>query len=200
MGFEDEMNDLRDERNAPPPLSENDKKAIERAKEFAKWNKDRPVFFDGSELKGEYTINGRNEGPNIVIDVRDDDVHTNPTGTITAPINDIYFEKSAAKAALGKAIMGDPAKIAENQSRHFATENQGQEIHIEGDERTYVITGAWRPGEIEIKAEYMDESGYPASLTRNVSLEDIELPDYDPSNAPDDDPDDDPDNIIRLSF
>lgn len=201
MGFGDEMDDLRAERDAKAPLTEDQQAAITRAQEFAHLNRNRPVFFDGTESDGEYTINGNNDGAKIIINIHDDDVSFRITGKRTASIDEIHFDRHAAKAELGKSTIADPTRVQKNRARQFAEENKGYEVTVEGhDDKTFTITGLTSVEKVEVRSEYPHpEEGYPCSLTTSVPIEDITFVD---SEDHDNDPDGPPDltNVSHLDL
>ncbi len=202
MGFEDEMADYNKEQNASPQLTEDERKALEKAEEFARLNKGRPVFFDGTEMTGEYKINGKHNGSNIIIDVCDDEVHPDPTHTKTVAIDLIYFDKHAAKADQARNKIGDPKRVEINRARQFAEEHERATVSIEGRDEIFMITGLTSIDKVEVRAEYELNDGTPASLTTSVRIEDIAIIN-DPGLASKDHNDDlnnGSDNITHLEF
>lgn len=198
MGFEDDMDDWREEKSAKPPLTEDEKAAIEKAEQFAHLNRGREVFFSGNEGIREYIINGKNDGSNIIIDVCDDEIHTNPTHRITKPIDDIFFDRHAARAAQARDTIGNPSRVKQNRARQFAQEHEGASVEVEGREEIFTITGRPSLDKVEITTEYTNESGHPAKLTTSVNIEEITLLDDNPKLAIDDDPSEEPSNVRQL--
>lgn len=179
MGFEDDMQDWRKEQNAKPDLTDDEKAAIEKAEEFAHLNRGREVFFDGNEGIREYIINGKNDGANILIDVCDDEIHTNPTHRIKKPIDDIYFDRHAARAAQARNTIGDPSRVKQNRARQFAEEHKGASVEVEGHEEIFTITGLNSLDKVEVRAEYQNISGLPSTITTSVDIDKITLLDED---------------------